>query len=78
MPNGWSRPGTVKTGKTKRDLQAARFRERIPHPTFAVDGDGAVSQRDYFLAKQFDKDQDGKLNTEELATARKALKDGYE
>ena len=45
---------------------------------FDVDGDGQVSQRDYFLAKQFDQDKDGKLNAEELATARKAIKEGYE
>ena len=36
-----------------------------------------MSHRDYFLAKQFDKDKDGVLNSEELATARKALKEGY-
>ena len=36
-----------------------------------------MSQRDYFLAKQFDKDGDGKLNDKELAIAKKALKDGY-
>ena len=61
-----------------RDLKATRYRESIPDPTFDVDGDGQVSQRDYFLAKHFDKDKDGKLNAEELATARKALKEGYE
>ena len=61
-----------------RDLKATRYRELIPDPTFDVDGDGQVSQRDYFLAKHFDKDKDGKLNAEELATARKALKEGYE
>ena len=37
-----------------------------------------MSVKDYFLAKQFDKDGDGKLNDEELATAKKALGEGYE
>ena len=78
MPKGWSRPGTVKTGKTMRDLKMIRKNEGIPHPSFDVDGDGQVSQKDYFIAKHFDKDRDGRLNTEELSTARKALKDGYE
>ena len=42
-----------------------------------MDGDGHVSNRDYFLAKQFDKDQDGILNEQELSTAKKALNEGY-
>lgn len=29
------------------------------------------------MAKHFDKDQDGKLNAEEFATAKKALAQGY-
>jgi len=32
---------------------------------------------DFFLAKRFDKDKDGKLNDEELASAMKALSLGY-
>ena len=60
MPKGWSRPGTVKNGKTMRDLQTLRKYEGIPHPSFDVDGDGQVSHKDYFLAKIFDKDKDGK------------------
>ena len=63
MPAGWSKPGTLTTGKTMNDLKETRYRESIPDPTFDVDGDGQVSQRDYFLAKHFDKDKDGKLNT---------------
>ena len=45
LPKGWSsRPGTVITGsymtRTKQDLQTERKIERIPHPSFDVDGDG--------------------------------------
>ena len=36
-----------------------------------------MSVKDYFLAKQFDKDGDGKLNEKELAEAKKALNEGY-
>ena len=32
---------------------------------------------DFFLAKKFDVDQDGKLNAEELAKAKEALSKGY-
>lgn len=67
MPQGWARPGTVKNVKTRQDLLNRRQRESVPHQTFDLDGDGQVSQRDYFLAKQFDKDKDGKLNSDELA-----------
>ena len=63
--------------KTKRALEQARLQEKIPHHSYDLDGDGQVSHRDYFLAKQFDKDQDGKLNEKELASAKKALEEGY-
>jgi len=49
----------------------------LPHLSFDLDGDGCVSATDFFLAKQFDKDKDGKLNDEELASAMKALSLGY-
>ena len=49
----------------------------LPDPSFDLDGDGHVSTTDLFLAKRFDKDRDGKLNSEELATAKEALKSGY-
>ena len=63
--------------RTKRELEAKRRQEKEPDKTFDLDGDGAVSQKDYFLAKQFDQDKDGKLNEKELASAKQALKEGY-
>ena len=45
----------------------------IPHPSYDLDGDGVVSNQDLVLAKHFDKDNDGRLNTGEL----KAAKEGY-
>jgi len=41
--------------------------QKIPHHSYDLDGDGGVSQKDYFLAKHFDKDGDGKLNDKELS-----------
>jgi hypothetical protein len=46
----------------------------VPHPSFDLDGDGHVGDRDYFLAKRFDKDGDGKLNEKEKAEAVAAIK----
>ncbi len=50
----------------------------MPHPSYDLDGDGIVSAKDYFLAKRFDADQDGRLNTREKETALRALESGYE
>ena len=70
-----------------------RKQEQIPHPSYDLDGiyiyiyiyipstrigDGYVSGRDYFLAKRFDLDGDGRLNTGEKRVAIEALKNGYE
>ena len=50
----------------------------MPHPSFDLDGDGYVSLKDLFLAKQFDKDKDGRLNSQERQAAESALKEGYD
>lgn len=42
----------------------------IPDASFDLDGDGFVSQKDYFLAKHFDTDHDGKLNELEKNAAK--------
>jgi hypothetical protein len=36
--------------------------EKIPDPSYDLDGDGFVMPHEYFIAKKFDKDKDGKLN----------------
>ena len=38
-----------------------------------MDGDGLVGNRDYVIAKLFDKDKDGKLNAQERKAAMEAL-----
>ena len=42
--------------------------------SYDLDGDGVVGNRDYVLAKLFDKDQDGKLNEQERKNAEDAIK----
>ena len=55
-----------------------RKKETIPHISYDLDGDGYVGNKDYVLAKHFDKDQDGILNDQEKANALKAISEGFE
>ena len=50
----------------------------MPDLTFDLDGDGIVNDRDLVLAKHFDKDGDGRLNTPEKEAAMKAIEEGFE
>ena len=50
-----------------------RKSEMIPHISNDLDGDGIVGGRDLVIAKYFDADKDGILNSEEKANAIKAL-----
>lgn len=43
-----------------------------------MDGDGVVGAREYFLAKRFDLDGDGKLNDQERKNCIAALENGFE
>ena len=47
----------------------------MPHISYDLDGDGQVGGRDYVIAKHFDKDEDGRLNTTEKKAALQAIKD---
>ena len=47
----------------------ARKKEMIPHISNDLDGDGYVGNKDLVVAKHFDKDGDGRLNTAEKANA---------
>ncbi len=59
-------------------LEENRRRARLPDLSYDLDGDGTVGGRDYFLAKRFDLDHDGRLNTQEKRNALSALREGYE
>lgn len=43
-------------------------------PSFDLDGDGIVGNRDMRISKLFDKDGDGKLNARERRNAEEAIK----
>ena len=76
VPREWTQTG-VNLGDhrmTKRKLEQNRNRAKQPHPSYDLDGDGGVSARDYFLAKQFDKNNDGILDETETRAAKKAIK----
>ena len=74
IPAGWSRPGqTEEEKKTRTKITQQRRAERIPHISYDLDNDGYVGGKDYVVAKQFDKDGDGKLNEEERKAAFEAI-----
>ena len=62
---------------TKTKLLEMRRAEKIPDSTFDLDGDGKVGGKDLVIAKYFDKDKDGRLNTTEKAEALKAIENGF-
>ena len=74
IPDWWSRPGqTEEEKKTRTKISQQRRAERIPHISYDLDNDGYVGGKDYVVAKQFDKDGDGKLNEEERKAAFEAI-----
>jgi hypothetical protein len=74
IPDWWSRPGqTEEENKTRTKIIQQRRAERIPHISYDLDNDGYVGGKDYVVAKQFDKDGDGKLNDEEMKAAFEAI-----
>lgn len=75
MPEWWKE---AKTCRTKTMLDVAMKRVNNADPSYDLDGDNVVSSHDYFLAKRFDLDKDGKLNEIERRNALEALKNGYE
>lgn len=74
IPQWWSKPGTKEDDKkTRAKLLYDRRKDMIPHISNDLDGDGYVGNKDLVIAKHFDKDCDGRLNTAEKANAMKAL-----
>jgi len=59
-------------------LREKRREKRLPDISFDLDNDGVVSECDYYYAKRFDKDKDGKLNAEEYKKALSTLKGAYD
>ena len=59
--------------QTPGQLWHGRWETMQPHPSFDVDGDGVISNLDYYLAKQFDRDNNGVLDQDEIVEMRKVL-----
>ena len=74
VPDWWGGKGNPNARKTMTDLSAHRHNQRVPDISYDLDGDGLVGNRDYVLAKLFDKDGDGKLNASERRNAMEAIK----
>ena len=55
------------------ELWFDRWKTMQPDPSFDIDGDGVVSSLDLYLAKQFDRDGNGVLDTDETRQMRIAL-----
>jgi len=73
VPTWWN-SGSEQGAKTATELVQMRRAAKIPDISFDLDGDGNVGNRDYVIAKLFDKDGDGKLDAVEKAAAMEAVR----
>lgn len=63
---------------TRSELLMKRRKERYPDITMDLDGDGAVSQADYWFSKRYDVDDNNRLSPDEKVKARKDYDEGYQ
>ena len=79
VPRSWTQAGSglSQDRMTKRKLEQKRMQAKHPHISYDLDGDGGVSARDFFIAKQFDKGNKGQLTIDERKEAQKAIKEGF-
>ena len=72
------RPALVQSGSsTRSELLLRRRGEKYPDLSMDLDGDGAVSQADYWFSKRYDLDDNNTLDAEERPKALKDYKEGY-
>lgn len=64
--------------KTLSKLHELRKREFLPDFSYDLNGDGAVSSKELYIASQFDKPKDGILDEEERKRCLEALRAGLE
>lgn len=76
IPKIWAQ--NKPASSTRTGLLEKRRKESLPDISYDLDGDGIVSQRDYFLSKMFDIDKKGKLNNEERKNALEAINNRFE
>lgn len=60
----------IPRSRAQSELQKKMKRMNMPHASYDIDGDGYVSQEDYFLAKRFDLDGNGVLDPDEQEVGR--------
>ena len=75
IPNWWGSPDNPNRRTDLTQVKEHRRAQSKPHISFDLDGDGYVGNRDYVIAKHFDKDGDGMLNAQERAAADQAMKE---
>ena len=64
--------------KSLSKLKELRRREFCPDPSYDLNGDGAVAQKELLIAARFDKNRDGVLDDEERKECMAALNSGLE
>ena len=74
IPNHWAKNANTNPNRTFTELVNNRRRANQPDKSFDLDGDGVVGNRDLVISKIFDKDGDGRLNTQERRNAEEAIK----
>ena len=74
IPTHWAKTGNTNPNRTFTEVVANRRRANQPDMSYDLDGDGVVGNRDLVLSKLFDKDGDGRLNTQERRNAEEAIK----
>lgn len=74
IPKNWTGDRDI---KTRTQLLEARKKEFIPDISFDLDGDGVVGPQDYYVSKNFCKENNNKLTAQEKTQALEALKTGY-
>ena len=79
MPDNWHNDSEPKKEiNTRTKLLQHRIKERQVHPSFDINGDGAISSKEFFIATQFDKGNKGYLDEEDRKRCLEALDKGYE
>lgn len=71
IPPWWD--GQSSSVKTLTELKDNRRKSRVPDTSYDLNGDGNVSNREYLIAKLFDKNHDGVLDQSERKAAMEAI-----
>ena len=74
IPSHWKRGDKTNPNRSLTELEGRRKQERQADPSYDLDGDGIVGNRDMYISKLFDKDRDGKLNAVERRNAEEAIR----